>query len=218
MGVLIARLMAMAWACLLVGACAGQTDGSASPSPGSSAVASHVGIPGAGDALLWGSGAYGVVLLHESASDAASWSAQATAMARDRMTAVALESVSADGLRAAIEWLRTDRKVARVAVLAAGGAARSLAELADSAPTLIDQAIVISPPAGLDWSAEFPKLFAASAGEPAASAARAATDQAAGTWNVLFTVDGSASGQGIFGSPTGNQLVTVILRRLDERR
>jgi hypothetical protein len=139
-------------------------------------------------------------------------------MAGDRMTAVALETVGADALRAAIEWIRTDRKVPRVAVLAAADAARPLAELAGRAPTLIDQAIVISPPSGLDWSAEFPKLFAASADEPAAGSARAATEQAAGTWNVLLTVPGSASGQAIFASPAGNRLLTAVLRRLDERR
>jgi hypothetical protein len=108
--------------------------------------------------------------------------------------------------------------VPRVAVLTAGDAARAVAQLEGSEPELIDQAIVLSPPSGLDWSAEFPKLFAASEGEAAASAAQEATDQAAGTWNVLFTVPGSATGQAILATSQGPEVLNAILRRLDERR
>src|SRR5437773_426782 len=104
MGVLTARAAAMGMAGLLLCACGPQADGSGSPSlsPGSSAVPSHITIPGAGEALLWGAGPYGVVLLHQSDSDAGSWAGQGAATAGDRMTAVALETVNAQALRAAI--------------------------------------------------------------------------------------------------------------------
>ena len=94
----------------------------------------------------------------------------------------------------------------------------AVAKLGAADPELIDQAILVSPPAGLDWTAAFPKLFAASEGEAAASAAREAAAQAGGTWNALDVVSGSASGLAIFESPAGNDLMTAILRRLDERR
>ena len=205
---------------LLMGlaACAGGTDGSGSPASAGSGAPSQVTVPGAGMALLWGDGPYGLVLLHGAAETASSWGGTAAALAADRMTVVALETVSADALRATIVWLQTTRSVPRVAVLAERDAAGSVAALGQSDSKLIDQAIVISPPAGLDWRAEFPKLFAASSGEAAAGAAREATDQAAGTWNVLLLVAGSDSGQAIFGGSAGGELLSAVLRRLDERR
>jgi hypothetical protein len=204
--------------CLLLTACAGRADGTASPPIASSSGPVHATIPVAGDALIWGDGPYGLVLLHPSQNAAASWSAQAPALAADRMTVVAPERATGASLRAVIGWLMATRGVPRVAVMAAGDGAVAVVAVEDAAPQLIDQAILISPPGGLDWRAQFPKLFAASRGEAAAAAARDATDQAAGTWNVLLEVGGSASGQAIFASSAGSDLLNGILRRLDERR
>lgn len=105
-----------------------------------------------------------------------------------------------------------------MAVLTVGQAGNAVATLGASNPRLIDQAIVVSPPADLDWTAAFPKLFAASAGETAATAAREAAAQAGGAWNALEIVEGSASGSAIFASPAASALMGAILRRLDERR
>ncbi len=133
------------------------------------------------------------------------------------MTVVAPQTTGADALRGVIAWLRA-RSVPRVAVVAVGDAGRSVAELGATDPALIDQAILVSPPAGLDWTAQFPKLFAASEGEKAAGAAREAAAQAGGAWNVLDVVSGSASGSAIFASAAASDLMSAILRRLDERR
>jgi hypothetical protein len=204
--------------CVLMVACGTKTDGTASPPIASSSPPAHVTIPVAGAALMWGDGPYGLVLLHASQNDAASWSVQAPALAADRMTVVAPERATGASLRAVIGWLMSTRAVPRVAVMAAGDGAMAVVAVEDAAPQLIDQAILISAPGGLSWRAQFPKLFAASRGEAAVTAARQATDQAAGTWNVLLEVAGSASGQAIFTSPAGSDLLSGVLRRLDERR
>jgi hypothetical protein len=211
------RLLATLVSATLLAACSAGTDGTASGAPASGSPGTHVTVPGAGAGLVWGDGPYGLVLLHAPGSDAAGWNAQAVAFAADRMTVLAPDATGTDALRAAITWLH-GRGVARAAVLAVGSAGTAVAELGAGDPRLIDQAIVVSPPASLDWTAAFPKLFAASEGEPAASAARDAAAQAGGTWNALDLVSGSASGQAIFASPAASDLMTAILRRLDERR
>lgn len=211
------RLIVLLASATLLAACSAGTDGSASAGRASGSPGSHVTVPVAGAALLWGNGPYGLVLLHAPDGDAATLSAQAVAFAADRMTVLAPDATSTDALQAAITWLH-GRDVPRVAVLAVGEAGTSVADLGATDPALIDQAIVVSPPAGLDWTAAFPKLFAASDGEAAAVAAREAAAQAGGTWNALDVVSGSASGSAIFTSAAGSDLMTAILRRLDERR
>jgi pimeloyl-ACP methyl ester carboxylesterase len=204
---------AMALGVLVLGACSAQTDGTASASE-----EAQVRVPGAGDALVSGNGAYGVIVLHGSDESSSSWAPVARQIASDRMTVAVPQTTTPDALRSAIGWLRTQRGTSRVAVIAAGDAGRSVQALGATDPTLVDQAILISPPAGLDWSAEFPKLFLASRDGAGAAAAREAADQAAGTWNVLLVVDGSASGQAIFSSPAGDEALKAVLRRLDDRR
>ncbi len=203
---------------LLAGCATGPDGGSSSAPPASGSPSSAVTVPGAGSALLWGAGPYGLVLLPSPGGVPGDWDGQAIAFAADRMTVLALSDGSPDALHAAIGWLRSEHGVARVAVLAVGQAAQSVASVGAAAPSLVDQAIVISPPAGLDWTAAFPKLFAASDGEAAATAAREATAQASGSWNALDLVPGSASGIDIFASPAASELMSAILRRLDERR
>ena len=203
----------------LLAGCATRPDGGTPGAPqASGSPSSAVSVPGAGSGLLWGAGAYGLVLLPPPDGGPSDWGGQAVAFAADRMTVLAIHDSSPDALQAAIGWLRSEHGVARVAVLAVGEAAQSVASVGAAAPSLVDQAIVISPPAGLDWTAAFPKLFAASDGEAAATAAREATTQAAGSWNVLDLVPGSASGIDIFASPAASDLMSAILRRLDERR
>ena len=211
------KLLALLASAAILAACSAGTDGTASGAPASGSPLSHVTIPGAGAALQWGKGPYGLVLLHAPGDDAAAWAGQAVAFAADRMTVLAPDATGTNALRAAIGWLR-GHGTPRVAVMAVGPAGATVAELGASDPALIDQAILLSPPAGLDWTAAFPKLFAASDGEAAAGAAREAAAQAGGAWNALDTVSGSATGLAIFASPAGSALMTAILRRLDERR
>ncbi len=211
------RLTVLLASATLLAACSAGTDGTASVAPASGWPASDIWVPGAGAAIVWGDGPYGLVLLHGPGEQVGAWSAQAAAFAADRMTVVALDATDTDALRTAIVWLH-GRDVPRVAVLAVGAAGGAVAELGATDPELIDQAILVSPPAGLDWTAALPKLFAASEGEAAASAAREAAAQAGGTWNALDVVSGSASGLAIFASPAGSDLMAAVLRRLDERR
>ncbi len=209
------RLLLLAAGILLAGCSAAPSGSSTGDQRGSPAT--DVSLPGGVDSLLWGSGPYGLVLLHASGEDPSAWDAQAATFAADRMTVLAPNATGTDALRAAISWLHDDG-APRVAVLAVGDAGRSVAALGATDPGLIDQAILVSPPAGLDWTAEFPKLFAASEGEDAAGAAREAAAQAGGAWNALDLVSGSASGAALFSSAAASELMTAILRRLDERR
>ncbi|MEO6060020.1 MAG: alpha/beta hydrolase [Candidatus Limnocylindria bacterium] len=174
-----------------------------------------------GGGIAWGDGDYGVVLVHDTGTDAGEWEAAALAMAEQRMTALAPDRSDAAAVRAAIRYLRDERGLERVALVAAGSGGAAALVVGRESPELVDQLILISVPGDASSVAglgEFPKLFAASSGEAAATAAEAMTGAAPGLWNAVFLAPGSASGQAIFDSDGGDELLDAILRRLDERR
>ena len=174
-----------------------------------------------GGGIAWGDGDYGVVLIHDSGADAAAWDAVALAMAEQGMTALATDGSSAAAVRAAINYLRDERGLERVALVAAGSGGVAALAVSRESPELVDQLILISVAGDASSVAElgeFPKLFAASEGEAAAGDAEAMAGAAPGLWNALFLAPGSASGQAIFDSDGGDALLDAILRRLDERR
>jgi len=214
------------WAALLVvvpllGGCFGQGSEGSVASPSRSATLT---LAGGASALRWGDGPYGVVLLHDANHDAASWAQLARALAADGMTALAPQATDASTLTAAIGALRSTAPgqaspvIERVAVVAAGSGIVAVAMLAASNAALIDQVILVSVGSDAPWAAEFPKLFIAGKASPQAAAARTAEGSAAGQWNALLLVDGSGSGQALFEGGVGNELVTAVVRRLDERR
>jgi hypothetical protein len=176
-----------------------------------------VQLAGAGDALAWGDGPYGLVLLHGAQYDAASWEPQARVFAEDGMRVLATAEVSPDVLRAAIAYLHGEG-IPRVAVLAASAAATAALEVGRASPELIDQLIVLSGTGEAGDLGVFPKLFAASEDEPVAIDAERMADEAPGDWNVVVLVPGDAHGQAIFNGDGGDELMEALLRRLAERR
>ncbi len=175
-------------------------------------------------ALRWGDGPYGVVLLHDADHDAAAWAMLAHALAADGMTVLAPQATNSKALRTAIQALRSARQdqpspaIERVAVIAAGDAIGAVFALAASDPTVIDQVILVSPESDARWTAEFPKLFVAATDSAQAPVARRAEGSATGQWNALLIVEGGGMGQALFEGAAGGELVTAVVRRLDERR
>lgn len=176
-----------------------------------------VRLAGDGVALAWGDGPYGLVLLHGAQYDHVSWEPQARVFAEDGMRVLATDDVSAETLRAAIAHLHGEG-ISRVAVLAASAATAAALEVGRESPQLIDQLIVLSGSGEVGDLGVFPKLFAASAGEPAAADAERMADEAPGDWNVVVLVPGDAHGQAIFEGEVGEALMEALLRRLAERR
>jgi hypothetical protein len=206
---------------LLLAGCTG-TRSTASSGAAASGGASPdiVQVPGAGAAATWGSGPYGLVLLHDVDHASRDWEPQGATFANDGMTVVAPEGTDAVSLRAAITWLQSSRGIARVAVLAAGTTSDSVSTLAASDATLIDQAILISPAAESAWPWDFPTMFAAGQDAPDAGIAERMAGAAPGQWNELLLVPSGSSGQTLLvqGASGASELMTEILRRLDERR
>lgn len=197
---------------LLVAACA------PAPTPAATTSAAlRITLEPGGAALIWGDGPYGVVLLHGAAYDAASWEPQARVLADDQMRVLAVEEVTADALRTAIAHLHGEG-IERVAVVAASAGAAAAFEVGVAEPELVDQLIVVSGTGNVSGLGEFPKLFAASEGEPAAADAERMEGEAPGAWNAVLLVPGDAHGQAIFDSEGGDELLAGILRRLGERR
>ena len=180
---------------------------------------SPMSLPDGSDALRWGDGPYGLVLVHEAGLDAASWGTQATAFADKGMTVVAVETATPEAVVAALRTLLDDSGLDRVALLAAGDGSRVAMEAALDQPDLVDQLVVISGDGDASALEVFPKLFVASEGEGAATAAERMADEAQGDWNALYLAPGEASGQALLSDVVGGApTMEAIIARLEERR
>jgi len=178
----------------------------------------RVTLPDGSDALRWGDGPYGLVLVHEEGADAASWEPQALAFADEGMTVLAVEVGETGAIVAAIGHLRDEFGLERVAVLAAGSGSEAALAVGRDEPELIDQLILISATSqDVTDLGPFPKLFVASEGEAAAQI-DAMAEQAPGDWNDVYLATGAASGRAIFDGERGAATLEVVLRRLAERR
>jgi pimeloyl-ACP methyl ester carboxylesterase len=180
---------------------------------------SPVDLPDGSAALRWGDGPYGLVLVHEAGSDAASWGSQATAFADKGMTVLAVESATPDSVVAALRTLLDDAGLERVALLGAGDGSNVAMEAALNEPDLVDQLVVISAGGDAARLGVFPKLFVAAEEEPAAVDAERMADEAQGDWNALYLAPGSASGQALLSDGVGGEpTMEAIIARLEERR
>lgn len=212
MGPMRARVLAGLVVALAAAGCGGVSSGT----PGASG--ERVSLPGAGSALLWGAGAYGVVLVHGAAYDAASWDAQARAFADHGMSVLAVEQADAANVEAAIAYLRDERGSERVALLGASAGSVAVLAVGRERPELVDQLLLLSGSGDVSSLGDFPKLFAASEGEPAAADAQRMASDAPGDWNALYLAPGDAHAQAIFGTDAGAALTEALLTRLEERR
>jgi len=194
-----------------------------SPSPSGADGFVTVTLSDGSSALARGDGEYGVVLVPDLGEAPQDWEALTTEIAANRMTVVVPDSAgsSASRLAAAAAWL-TDGGLERVAFVASGAAGGTqLAALAEAGGT-IDQLILVSgelTDADLAALGEPPKLFVASAGDEAgATAAVRMAEVATGTWNDLLVVAGSARGARILDDEGGDELISGVVARLEERR
>lgn len=186
------------------GSSAGGTSGAASGTPGQA---------GGSDVLTWGDGDYGVVLAHGSAFDAASWEEQATAIAEQGTSVVAVEDISPEGIAAAVQMLQ-DAGIAEVALVGGSAGADGILRLAAEQPDLPDQLVLISPNTVVEGLGEEPKLFIASEGEPGSGIPQELVDVSPGDDNQTLIVSGSAHAQNIFDTDQGPEVLAAVLERL----
>lgn len=166
-------------------------------------------------ALRWGDGSYGVVLAHGASRDAASWEEQATAIAEQGATVVAVEDIAPDAIGDAVRQLQQDG-AQDVALVGGSAGADAILRLAAAQPDLADQIILLSPNAAVDGLGDQPKLFIASEGERVADVSRQLAESAPGEDNEVVLLAGSAHAQGIFESDQAERTTTLVLDRLAE--
>ncbi|MEO7422701.1 MAG: alpha/beta hydrolase [Ornithinibacter sp.] len=163
--------------------------------------------------LTWGDGGYGVVLAHGAAFDAASWQEQAKAIAAQGATVVAVEDISTDGIRAAVDSLH-DGGIKDVALVGGSAGADAILQLAAEQPDLADQLVLISPNTVVKGLGTEPKLFIASEGEPGADIPRQLLEVSTGPDNRMSLLPGDAHAQNIFDTDQARPLLDMILKRL----
>lgn len=203
-------LLVLALALVFAGCGSGGNDAGGGSEQGSS-----TGTATENGALRWGDGDYGVVLAHGAAFDAASWEEQATAIAEQGATVIAVEDISTDGIRAAVDELRSDG-IESVALVGGSAGADAILELASSEPNLPDQLILLSPNGTVDGLGSEPKLFIASEDEPVANVSTELAESAPGDDNEAIVLPGSAHAQNIFDTDQAERVLDAILKRIEQ--
>ncbi len=194
----------------MVTGCAG--DGS--PASGGDPSGTEIEVGGSA-ALQWGDGDYGVVLAHGAAFDAASWEEQATAIADQGATVVAVEDIAPESIGAAIASLQQDGHD-EVALVGGSAGADAILQLASAQPDLPDQLVLLSANTVVDGLGEQPKLFIASEDEPVAEVSQQLADAVPGDDNEVIMLPGSDHAQGIFDGENADEAMNAILDRLDQ--
>ncbi|WP_200947738.1 alpha/beta hydrolase [Phycicoccus sp. Root101] len=182
------------------------------PASGGDTSGKAIAIEGS-SALQWGDGAYGVVLAHGAAFDAASWEKQAVAIAHQGATVIAVENIDPDAIRDAVEKLQGEG-VADVALIGASAGADAILDLSSRDRRLADQLILLSPNATVDGLGDQPKLFVASKDEPLAHVSTELAESAPGDDNVVKILAGSAHAQNIFATNLAGPVLDAMLERL----
>ena len=167
-------------------------------------------------ASVWGEGDLGVVLAHGASYDAASWEPQGRTLAENSVVAVAVDDITPDSVRFAIDYLKNERGVESVALIGASAGARPVLQVAKEEPKEVSQIILLSGIGDVSGLGEYPKLFVASEGEGLADQARQMADEAPGDNNEALILSGDAHAQAIFQTEEGERLMRTILERLEE--
>lgn len=166
------------------------------------------------DALLWGDGSYGVVLAHGAAFDAASWEEQATEIAAQGATVIAVEDISPEAIRDSVTYLQEEDGISDVALVGGSAGADAILVLATQEPDLPDQLILLSPNRTVQGLGGEPKLFIASEDEPLVGVSTDLAESAPGEDNESMILPGSAHAQNIFDTDQAGQVLDAILERL----
>jgi pimeloyl-ACP methyl ester carboxylesterase len=168
-----------------------------------------------GGALLWRSGERSVLLLHGAAYDAASWEAEARAMASQGFTVLAMEELAPDAARDGLAYLMDACGASGVTVIGASAGGGPALEVLSEDPTGIAGLILLGATGDVRALREYPKLFVASEGEGLAERLTTMVGEAPGEQNEMLILPGSAHAQAIFGSDQGDALVEAILTFLN---
>lgn len=190
----------------------GSGDGGSTPTTGGDTSGQRIDI-GDDEALMWGAGDYGVVLAHGAAFDAASWENQATAIADQGATVIAVENIEPEAIAAAVQTLK-DSGIADVALVGGSAGADGILQLLSQQPDIADQLITLAVNTEVDGIGTEPKLFIVSEGDPVAGTSTALAEDAAGEDNRLEVLPGSAHAQNIFDTDQGEVALDLILERL----
>lgn len=209
---------------MVAGCAAGGQSGRSGPTVGGGDQAGSAGAAGPAGAsatatvtagegnLTWGDGAYGVVLAHGAAFDAASWENQATAIADQGATVVAVQDIGAESIAAAVADLRAGG-IAEVALVGGSAGADAILQLVSGQPDLADQLVLLSPDTVVEHLGSAPKLFIASKDEPGADIPQKLADANPEGTEILL-VPGSAHAQNVFDTDQGDTVLAAMLERL----
>lgn len=171
---------------------------------------------GAGEALVWGEGSYGVLLAHGAAFDAASWTDQALEIAALGTTVLALEDISAEGITAGVAYLQEEVGVDEVALVGGSAGADAILRLLGDQPDLPDQLITLSANSAVEGLGEYPKLFIASEEESVADASTTMAEAGFGPDDEALILPGSAHAQNLFDSEQSDAVLEAMLQRIQE--
>ena len=197
---------------LLLAVVVGCSGDDSTPSAGSDTSGTEIEV-GGGDALQWGDGEYGVVLAHGAVFDAASWEDQASAIANQGATVIAVEDITPESIAATVASLE-DNGHPDVALVGGSAGADAILQLASQQPDLPDQLVLLSPNRVVDGLGSEPKLFIASEDEPVAGVSQQLADDSPGADNKVILLPGSAHGQNIFDGENADAAMDAILQRL----
>ena len=197
---------------LLLAVVVGCSGDDSTPSAGSDTSATEIEV-GGGDALQWGDGEYGVVLAHGAVFDAASWEDQASAIANQGATVIAVEDITPESIAATVASL-IDNGHPDVALVGGSAGADAILQLASQQPDLPDQLVLLSPNRVVDGLGSEPKLFIPSEDEPVAGVSQQLADDSPGADNKVILLPGSAHGQNIFDGENADAAMDAILQRL----
>lgn len=171
---------------------------------------------GSTEALVWGEGETGAVLVHGAAYDAASWEDLGRKMAEKGIVALAVEDAAPENLVAAVEYLEDERGARSVALVGGSAGGSAVLQAAEQSPGVADQLILLSASGEVSRLGDEPKLFVASEGEGLAGDVRRMAEEALGSENEALVLPGDAHAQAIFQTEHGERLTSAILERLDE--
>lgn len=167
--------------------------------------------------LLWGKGAYGVVLSHGAIYDAKSWTPLAGEIAKHGMVVLSLEEIEPDDIAAAHFYLQQKQGAKRVALIGASAGGSAAITAMSQAPSKWDQLILLSSVGDVSTLGSAPKLFVASENEGISDAVRSMAKSAQGKENETLIFEGSAHAQAIFRTQNGSRLISAILEHLIKR-
>jgi pimeloyl-ACP methyl ester carboxylesterase len=209
------KILGPALAVVMLLAGCGTPEDSSVEKPESATSEARVSI-GNTEAIVWGKGDQGVVLLHGAAYDASSWENQGQTLGENGVVALAMEDTSPGNLRLAIDYLKKERSVGSVALIGASAGAKPVLQVAGEDPEEVSQIILLSGIGDVSGLGKYPKLFVASEGEGIAERVRQMANEAPGDRNEPLILPGDAHAQAIFQTEEGDRLMQAILERLKE--